>query len=315
LLEIDGVVAEPTVDQINFVILDEQGPLIQEAPGPENLEDAKLGASLRYLTDSFPEMVTVEWDRFSPTLPEVATTINDPQSQLEAVLTRAQPTIGWQNNLGDVSAPAIEAIDVNANSRTIPLVSLALILVALTLDSGRLKLKNKPSLPLFAATRTVLPLAIWAYPVLTLPLVLPAPLQPKPSSTQIALILDQLLSNVYESFEFRTEEEIYDKLAISVTGEQLTDIYLENRRALEVENRGGARASVDYVDVTEIGSVYSLPNKEVVVQAEWLVGGSVSHFGHTHYRNNLYVALVTLTYADSVWKIKSIEVVDEHRLS
>ncbi|MEL7505674.1 MAG: hypothetical protein AAFN18_24760, partial [Cyanobacteria bacterium J06554_6] len=68
------------------------------------------------------------------------------------------------------------------------------------------------------------------------------------------------------------------------------------------------------VDVTEIGSVQSLPNKEVVVQAEWLARGSVNHFGHTHYRNNLYVALVTLTYADSVWKIKNIEVVDEYRL-
>ncbi len=316
LLKIDGVVAEPTVDQINFVVWDEQGPLIQEAPDPEDLEDTRLGAVLRYSTDSFPKMVTVEWNRFSPTLPEVATTINEPHSQVEAVLTRDQPTIDWQNNLlVDVSAPAIEAIDVNANSRTIPLVSLALVLVALGLDSGRLKLKNKPSLPLFAATRTVLPLAIWAYPVLALPLVLPAPLQPKPSSPQIALILDQLLSNVYESFEFRTEEEIYEKLAISVTGEQLTDIYLENRRALEIENRGGARASVDYVAVMKTGSVDSLPNKEVVVQAEWLVGGSVTHFGHTHYRNNLYVALVTLTYADAVWKIKSIEVVDEHRLS
>ena len=315
LLEIDGAVAEPAVEQVNFVVLDEEGPLIQEEPSSESWDDATLGAVLSYPTDSFPEMVEVEWAQFSSTLSEIATIINDPQGKIEAVLTTSQPAIGWQNNLDNVSLPTIEAIDVNANSRTVPLVSLALILVALALDSGRLKLKNQPSLPLFAATRTALPLAIWAYPVLTLPLVLPAPLQPQPSSTQIALILDQLLSNVYESFEFRTEEEIYDKLAISVTGEQLTDIYLENRRALEVENRGGARASVDYVDVTEIGSVYSLPNKEVFVQAEWLVGGSVTHFGHTHYRNNLYVALVTLTYTDSVWKIKNIEVVDEHRLS
>ncbi|MEM7066132.1 MAG: HupE/UreJ family protein [Cyanobacteria bacterium P01_B01_bin.77] len=313
-LEIDGVIAEPSVYQINFVVLDGQVPLIQELPDPENLEKTRLGIALRYPTDSFPEKITVEWNSFSPTLLEVATTINEPHSRVEAVLTRDQPTIDWQNSLGDVSAPAIEAIDFNANSRTIPLVSLALVLVALALDSGRLKLKNKPSLPLFAATRAVLPLAIWAYPVLALSLVLPAPFQPKPSSTQITLILDQLLNNVYESFEFRTEEEIYDKLAISVTGEQLTDIYLENRRALDLENRGGARASVDHVDVTEIGSVSSLPNKEVVVQAEWLARGSVNHFSHTHYRNNLYVALVTLTYADSVWKIKNIEVLDEYRL-
>ncbi|MEM1256089.1 MAG: HupE/UreJ family protein [Cyanobacteria bacterium P01_H01_bin.21] len=315
LLEIDGTVMEPAVDQINFVVLSEEGPLIQEAPSSESWDDATLGAVLRYPTDNFPETVAVEWGQFSSTLSEIGTTINDPQSKIEAILTTSQPTIDWENNLDNVSVPAIESIDVNANSRTIPLVSLALVVFALALDSGRLRLKDKLSFPFLAATRTVLPLAIWAYPVAAVPLTLPAPLQPKPSSTQVALILDQLLGNVYESFEFRTEEEIYDKLAISVAGEQLTDIYLENRRALEVENRGGARASVDYVDVTEIGSVYSLPNKEIFVQAEWLVGGSVTHFGHTHYRNNLYVALVTLTYTDSVWKIKSIEVVDEHRLS
>lgn len=315
LLKIDGSIAAPAVDQINFVVLDEEGPLIQEEPGSENWDDATLGAVLSYPTDSFPEMVTVEWSQFSPTLSEIATTINDPQAKVEAILTTDQPTIAWQNDLNNVSVPAIEAIDVNANSRAIPLISLVLVILALALDSGRLKLKDKFSFSFLAATRTVLPLAIWTYPIVTVHLALPTLLQPKPSSTQVALILDQLLGNVYESFEFRTEEEIYDKLAISVAGEQLTDIYLENRRALEVENRGGARASVDYVDVTEIGSVYSLPNEEVFVQAEWLVGGSVTHFGHTHYRNNLYVALVTLTYTDSVWKIKSIEVVDEHRLS
>ncbi|MEL6334603.1 MAG: HupE/UreJ family protein, partial [Cyanobacteria bacterium J06626_26] len=133
LLEIDGVIAEPTVNRINFVVLDGQVPLIQESPDPENLENTRLGVALRYPTDSFPENVTVEWGRFSPTLLEVATTINEPHSQVEAILTRDQPTIGWQNTLVDVSAPAIETIDFNANSRTIPLVSLALVLVALAL--------------------------------------------------------------------------------------------------------------------------------------------------------------------------------------
>lgn len=315
LIRINGTAVEPTVDQINFVVLDEQGILIRETPAPENLDEATLGVVLSYPTDNFPETLAVEWTQFSSALPEIATTINDPQNKTETVLTTDEPTLDWQNNLTDISVPAIEAIGVNANSRTIPIISLALILVALGLDSGRLKFKKTLSLPLLAATRTVLPLAIWAYPIMAFPLVMPPPFQPQPSSNQVALILDQLLSNVYESFEFRTEDEIYDKLAISVEGEQLADIYLENRRALEVENRGGARASVDYVDVTEIGDVYSLPNKEVFVQAEWIVGGSVTHFGHTHYRNNLYVALITLTYTDAVWKIKHIEVVDEHRLS
>ncbi|MEL7316197.1 MAG: HupE/UreJ family protein [Cyanobacteria bacterium J06559_3] len=319
-LTVEGTPADLTLDQVNFVTVGTAGIVLREDPIPEALDEATLGIVLLSPVNAIPQDVTVEWTVFSPTIPRIATTITDPQRSTEQVLTAEQPTARWENTLVNVAVPDIQAIDVSATRRAIPLVSLALVLVALWLDkrgwpfqrdSPKDRLRPRP---FFAVTRTILPLAIWAYPLAALPLALPPPFQAKPSSTQTALILEQLLSNVYQSFEFRTEEEIYDNLAVSVEGEQLADIYLENRRALEVENRGGARARVDQVDVTEISSIHSAPGKELLVQAEWRVGGSVSHFGHTHYRHNLYVAAVTLSYVDSVWKIKRIDVIDEHRL-
>ena len=50
------------------------------------------------------------------------------------------------------------------------------------------------------------------------------------------------------------------------------------------------------------------------LDADWTVGGSVSHFGHTHYRQNRYHALVTFMMDDNIWKIRGIELIDEKRL-
>lgn len=49
-------------------------------------------------------------------------------------------------------------------------------------------------------------------------------------------------------------------------------------------------------------------------EIELLVSGSVSHFGHTHYRCNLKNELVVFVQDGNVWKIKDIEVIEETRL-
>jgi hypothetical protein len=46
----------------------------------------------------------------------------------------------------------------------------------------------------------------------------------------------------------------------------------------------------------------------------WKVGGTVTHFGHRHFRQNRYDAEVTLVADEDVWKIKRIEVFNEERL-
>ena len=79
----------------------------------------------------------------------------------------------------------------------------------------------------------------------------------KPSQTHASEVLHELLMNVYRSFELRQEDAIYDRLALSVTGDQLAQIYLQNRQSLELENRGGARANVDELDILAINVVSS----------------------------------------------------------
>ena len=153
--------------------------------------------------------------------------------------------------------------------------------------------------------------AIVFYPFARTPLDLPGA---APSKAETAQIVDGLLTNVYRSFDLRNEEAIYDRLAVSVTGDQLEEVYLENRRALELENRGGARAQVDEVEVLDVRSVRRDGNGGFRAEAVWTVSGSVNHFGHVHYRQNRYDAALDLLPVEGTWKIRQIEILDERRV-
>jgi hypothetical protein len=135
-----------------------------------------------------------------------------------------------------------------------------------------------------------------------------------PTEGQARRILAGVLPNVYRAFEFREEAAVYDRLAVSVVGETLTDIYLEHRRALEMEERGGLRARVEAVEVPEVRSVRAAEAGGFEADAIWLVGGTVTHFGHRHFRQNRYDARVAMVAVDNTWKIRSIELFDEERV-
>ncbi len=51
-----------------------------------------------------------------------------------------------------------------------------------------------------------------------------------------------------------------------------------------------------------------------IADAKWTVRGSVNHFGHTHYRQNQYRALVSFIIDNGNWKINNIEILDARRL-
>ena len=83
-------------------------------------------------------------------------------------------------------------------------------------------------------------LGIALIPVMKVPIT--NPFSPAKGLTQddATYLLGHLLRNVYRAFDFRDESDVYDRLSMSVMGDQLTQIYLQNRQSLELENRGGA---------------------------------------------------------------------------
>jgi len=126
-------------------------------------------------------------------------------------------------------------------------------------------------------------------------------------------IVKDLLHNVYRAFDFRDESAIYDILERSVTGELLTQTYLETRRGLELANQGGARAKVKNIEMTEVGTVRK-EGAGFSVRTVWNVSGSVGHWGHVHTRTNQYEAELTVEPVEGSWKITSLDLLQEQRL-
>lgn len=66
------------------------------------------------------------------------------------------------------------------------------------------------------------------------------------------VILHSLLKNVYRAFDFRDESDIYDKLAVSASGDLLSDLYLHNRKSFQVQQASGAQAKVKEVEILDV---------------------------------------------------------------
>lgn len=137
--------------------------------------------------------------------------------------------------------------------------------------------------------------------------------RPKLDSDTAAETTQMLLENVYAAFEYTNEIETYDQLALSVSGEQLPQIYLEHRRLIEQARQGGPTVDIDEISVVDVGSVEKVDGAFEFV-AEWDVIGTVTHFGHTHQRKNRYRAELTLVADSDVWKLFGIDLKDERRL-
>ena len=123
-----------------------------------------------------------------------------------------------------------------------------------------------------------------------------------------------LLRNVYQAFDYREESDIYDSLERSVSGNLLTDIYLETQRSLELANQGGARAKVKSVEMQSIAISAADEPDAFRARATWNVNGSVGHWGHVHTRVNQYQAELLIQAVDQRWKLIDMNVLQEQRL-
>ena len=97
-------------------------------------------------------------------------------------------------------------------------------------------------------------------------------------------------------------------------GEELRQVYLDHRQTMELAKLGGARARADSVEVEEVGEVEPVAGGGFRAETVWQVGGFVVHFGHRHFRQNRYEALVTIVPDGDDWKIRGIELTEKRRV-
>ena len=317
---IDGQSLRPILDRASFVKYTMTRTFFIDQPERMPLNIAMVGVIVTYLTKEIPQKVTVNWDLFSDKIQQVPTTAVDPAGPFPSYVTPDDNLFTWKNFLKTYQMPTVAEVDVDESLTTlkIPLASTLCLLALLPLGLQiRKRRKNAgSSIGLYVGLAALLIAgSVVLYPFLKVAVAKPAVLAPKMTDDKAVTVLNSLLKNIYRSFDFREEEDVYDRLATSVQGNLLSEIYLQNRKSMVVTQAGGARARVKEVEILDV-NVNNLDDHPLglLFHAKWTAIGSVGHWGHIHIRKNQYEANISVEPMDGAWKITDLELLEEKRI-
>jgi hypothetical protein len=307
-VKIDGEPVEGTVDRVNFLRRTLRSSVVVDNQDLELLP-ATVGVIYVFPTDGLPQSVEMEWDLFTEKTPTIPAATVDQAGPLPVILEADFSTLRWDNFLKFPELPTLTVIEkpptvlqgVAAWARWLML-ALSIVLFAGMLRSS--SAQRPLSRPLLSYSLSALAITI---------LFFHQHRQVAMNDERLTQLVGDLLHNVYRAFDYRGEEVIYDVLEKSVSGELLTDIYLETQKGLELVNQGGARVKVK---TTEVGSaeLVARDGNRLTIVSDWNVSGSVGHWGHVHQRTNGYRANLEVSEIDGVWKLTGLEILEEQRL-
>ena len=307
-VKINGEPVEGTVDRVNFLRRSLRSSVVVDNQDLELLPST-VGVIYVFPTDGLPQTVEMEWDLFNEKTPTVPAATVDQAGPLPVILEPGFSTLRWENflkfpelpTLTDLQKPPTVSQSVAGWGRWLLLV-LSIVLLAGLLRS--LFAKRTLSVPLLSFSLSALAITV---------LFFHQHRQVAMNDERLTQLVGDLLHNVYRAFDYRGEEVIYDVLEKSVSGELLTDIYLETQKGLELANQGGARVKVKTTEVNN-AELLSRDGNRLTIESDWKVSGSVGHWGHIHQRTNGYRAKLEISELDGVWKLTGLEILEEQRL-
>ena len=310
-VRIDGEVAEGILDRFHFIFRNLKTSGVIDPPRDLDTISATLGVIYYYPTDGLPQEVTMEWELFTEQIQYIASSATDEAGALPYRLMPEDSVLKWQNFLKNPTIPGQVSIQRPPAWRQLWMILAALAsglgLAFLAIRYGRQVVRGHGPLRRVLVGAAVL--------VILGAVALPRAINPSyVSDEEAGEILTGLLKNVYGAFDYRDESIIYDTLDRSVSGDLLTEIYLETRRSLELENQGGARAKVKTVEMLEASQEPLAGEVGFLTRSKWNVAGSVGHWGHIHQRTNQYVAEFVIKAIGGVWKITKLDLIQEERL-
>ena len=265
-----------------------------------------MGVIYYFPTDGLPQTVEMKWDIFTDKMPMVPAATIDQAGPLPTMLDPEFNVLRWENFLRFPELPTLNNIEQPPTflQRTVGWarwVATAAGTWLLTLLLLRLRKERRvapaTAVACLAAFGIALALAsVYRHTAM--------------NEERLQQLVGDLLHNVYRAFDYRGEQVIYDVLEKSVSGELLTDIYLETQKSLELANQGGARVKVKSTTVND-SELLKRDGNRLTVESNWTVSGSVGHWGHVHQRTNGYRANLEISDVDGVGKLTGLDVLEE----
>jgi len=309
-LTIDGQPVDPEFDRVNFLRRTLRTSTVITPPEELDAVSATLGVIYVAPTDGLPEEASITWDLFTDRIQRIPAAATDEAGPLRFFLVPDDNVLWWKNFLKNPTMPTLVEI-TPPPSLGLRLVGWAgwfflAVLAAIFVRVGVDLLQGRGLAKGGLVTLLVFMLLAGGAFAVSLP--------NRVTDERSEEIVAGLLHNVYRAFDFRGEENIYDVLDQSVSGDLLTEIYLETRRGLELASQGGARAKVKEIEMLEVEPRRVRGEQGFVARALWNVAGSVGHWGHIHTRTNQYEAELTVQPVDGAWKVTDMEILQEERL-
>ncbi|MEA3413542.1 MAG: hypothetical protein U9R74_18720 [Pseudomonadota bacterium] len=317
---VDREALKPILDRTNYVKVALTGIQLMEKPERLEIATAIVGVIITYVTDGMPQEVTVDWDLFTDQVQRVPATATDPAGPLPTFLTPDDRVHRWTNYLKKFRMPTVQTVAVESwlGEIGIPWVTVICGLLALPVVLWVVRRNRRGQSTMLPLTGlAVLAIAgALAWPIARVTLARPPAIAGELQPAQAKELLQVLLKNVYRAFDFRDEGDVYDKLSLSVSGDLLTDIYLQNRRSFSIQKAGGAQARIQSVEIQDaVAERLDDQPLAYAIKGNWTAQGTVGHWGHVHTRRNRYDAVVTVEAVDGAWKITDLEVLEEQRVS
>lgn len=309
---VDGQVAKGRLDRIHFVRRTLRTTGIIEPPVDLDATSATLGVIFVYPIERLPKEVSMRWELFGPRIQTVPAATSDEAGGLPAQITSDDPVLTWKNYLTTPTSLQMLTVARPPSRRqlVVPILSVFCVGFVVAIASWHWLTGRRFSRSILVATVIAMIASVLLLSQARVTIADPFAEPTALSEWEAKEIASSLLYNVYRSFDHHDENLVYDRLEKSISGDLLSEVYLETRKSMEVKNQGGLHISVKEVAVTELESVDDNADQPTF-RCRWRVSGWIGHWGHVHRRENEHLAHITLGVRDGVWKITGMELIDE----
>jgi hypothetical protein len=318
-VDIDGLRVTPVLARCDFGVVDARDPGETRVLAPVATDGAWAGIILSFNTAGAPVNLRLKWTMFDEQVQSVTAQVYAFDQQLQKHFQPGDSVYEWSGLRR--KAPKLSELrpEPTRLRYRLPLLSaIALVMAGVVAWRGLRQDRANTAWRRHAG--------LWCLSALVLlpafPVRMPAfvALYPSISSDEAGEVFATLHKNIYRAFDYRTESDIYDALARSVSGDLLRTLYRDIRKDLEFEGQGRAVSRVSDVRI-ESGALAAPPPgmksnsmRAFCYDAVWTLSGVVGHWGHSHERTNRYHAVFTVEVIDGAWKITKIEILKEEQL-